>query len=321
MRSDAQQYLFDNFVFVSGVLTEDGGVGFVAHYGPALRDDLYITQLMSWKPGHNWAMGSRVQWQTVDLTYEPSTSTYTVLGRDGEISTFTSGTTNDDQIAAPGLVVGPMQGIRTVGGDVLAYGLQRQVFRRTASGWTPLTDGFLNPDPGPDASASDRAAAIMKNSGGIKGMGGDSLADLYGVGSRGEIWRFDGNLWTSVASPTNVTLNDITLASDGTMYACGDRGVLLKGQQDRWQLVEYEGRNNRNLLSMVSFQQRLYFADGQRLCCLLEGEMVPVEVTLEGKKGEVSAHRVVTDGESLVSIAGKEIYLTRDGESWEPILH
>ena len=40
----------------------------------------------------------------------------------------------------------------------------------------------------------------------------------------------------------------------------------------------------------------------------------------------------MTDGESLVSIAGtcktfdtdlagKEIYLTRDGESWEPILH
>ena len=104
------------------------------------------------------------------------------------------------------------------------------------------------------------------------------------------------------------------------MYACGDRGVLLKGQQDRWQPVEYKGRNNRNLLSMVSFQQRLYFADGQRLCCLLEGEMVPVEVTLEGKKGEVSAHRVVTDGESLISIAGKEIYLTRDGVSWEPIL-
>ena len=134
MRSDAQQYLFDNFVFVSGVLTEDGGVGFVAHYGPVLRDDLYITQLMSWKPGDNWAMGSRVQWQAVDLTYESPTSMYTVLGRDGEISTFTSGTTNDDQIAAPGLVVGPMQGIRTVGEDVLAYGLQRQVFRRTASG-------------------------------------------------------------------------------------------------------------------------------------------------------------------------------------------
>ena len=86
-------------------------------------------------------------------------------------------------------------------------------------------------------------------------------------------------MWTRVESPTNVTLNDITHACDGTMYACGDRGVLLKGQQDRWQPVEYKGRNNRNLLSMVSFQQRLYFADGQRLCCLLEGEMVPVELT------------------------------------------
>ena len=63
MRSSAQQFLFDNFVFVSGVFSKGGSIGFVAHYVPALRDDIYITQLLSWKPDDNWAMGSRVQWQ------------------------------------------------------------------------------------------------------------------------------------------------------------------------------------------------------------------------------------------------------------------
>jgi hypothetical protein len=70
----------------------------------------------------------------------------------------------------------------------------------------------------------------------------DRLAtELYAVGWQGEIWHYDGEKWHQLPSPTKLVLVDVCCAGDGTVYACGREGLLLKGRDQTWEIVEPPG--------------------------------------------------------------------------------
>ena len=60
---------------------------------------------------------------------------------------------------------------------------------------------------------------------------------LYAVGERGHICRFDGRQWLMDYSPVRSNLNRIYQSGEGTLWAVGHDGVILKGTQNGWRLI------------------------------------------------------------------------------------
>src|SRR3954453_9214350 len=64
--------------------------------------------------------------------------------------------------------------------------------------------------------------------------------ELYAAGTGGALWRYDGAFWRQIPVTTNVRLTGITASADGTVYVCGQSGVLLRGRGDLFELIEHD---------------------------------------------------------------------------------
>jgi hypothetical protein len=196
-------------------------------------------------------------------------------------------------------------------GRVLAYGMQRQVFVRDYAGrWIRLDRGMVDDSGEDDIDAIIRGA--ISSDGGINVVIPYRADRLMAFGMRGEIWRYRGDRWLQMASPTNLMLKDATTSADGEIYVCGLRGTLLKGHEHRWQQVAYDGPSGLGFCSIRWFAGQLFIADGHSLRVLVDGELRTVDFGPEG----VPCRQVVVGGGEIMSMAGQEVWLSADGKNW-----
>lgn len=66
------------------------------------------------------------------------------------------------------------------------------------------------------------------------GISGSSDSNVIGVGDKGIIYRFDGNTWQSMASPTNEDLNDVEVIDGSSAFAVGKDGTVLRLSGGSW---------------------------------------------------------------------------------------
>jgi hypothetical protein len=119
-----------------------------------------------------------------------------------------------------------MTNLATIENTIYACGMGRVLMRRDANGqWTDISA------PWPEASEG-----VI----GFTCVSGLESSMVYAVGWQGEIWTFSGQRWTKEDSVTNANLNAVAVAPDGTVYAVGDNGTMLKGRQDYWEPVSTE---------------------------------------------------------------------------------
>jgi len=245
-----------------------------------------------------------VAWSMIslDICMEPSVMCF-VLGRDGEVLVGSKSGFDEERIDDQGANPsnrGPLQNIRLINGTAIAIGMGRQVYQRVGSNyWLRLEKGIPDPPPGPEIV-------------GFNAIAGRSLNDIYVVGWKGEIWHYDGRIWSLIDSPTNVTLHDVLISPDSTIYTCGHDGLLLKGHGKDWDIIDYNGPAP-NWRTMAWFRENLYLADGQNIYLLEENTIVPVKVDDDGPMPVISLHS--TD-ELLLAVAADSAYTTDDGEKW-----
>ncbi len=211
------------------------------------------------------------------------------VGETGGVLTLAGGTMGQEQIA-------------TKEQPSYAAGMGRQVWRREGPRqWVAIDQGCRRAQP--DGTPV-----------GFEAIDGTSEKDLWAVGWQGEIWHCDGQAWRQIDSPSNGVLANVCCGGDGAVYACGRRGLLLRGRQGAWEAIEHESTIE-DLWGLAWFADRLWLASTRALYTL-DGD----GLRLYGFDDDTPAtcYHLSAAGGALWSIGAKDV-LAFDGTTWTRI--
>jgi len=150
---------------------------------------------------------------------------------------------------------------------------------------------------------------------GFRDMDAFSESDMYAVGGRGDVWRFDGQQWKQMGFPTNAQLGTVTCAPDGKIYISGDGG-LWAGRENTWeQVCEWQSSVLWN--DALWFEGQLWLASDFQ-CRIWDGKEMKQPEYPDGNPVPVYGHMDVYDG--LLLIASPEFASTFDGKAWRDIV-
>lgn len=247
-----------------------------------------------------------VKWDTVSATLSKyPLEQGLILGERGQVMCDGSGDYHFEQIGTGDnspANYGPMRGIRLIGDQVYAVGMNRQVYRRDKKGnWTNIDSDIKTPPDNDEVT-------------GFEAIDGFNEKEIYAVGWDGEIWQYDGRKWSQKDSPTNFVLVDVCCGGDGNVYACGRVGTLLRGRGDRWEVINHDSITD-DIWKLAWFNDRLYLSTMDAVYTL-DGDNL-LFVSMGKDQPETCFHLSTADG-VLWSIGAKDI-MAYDGNTWTRI--
>jgi hypothetical protein len=196
---------------------------------------------------------------------------------------------------------GPLRGVRAIDNKVYVVGMDRQAYLRVAErSWQRIEQGLYGAQPG--------------NTVGFESVDGYGPTEIYAVGWDGEIWQFDGVHWKQHASPTNLVLTDVCCGGDGSVYACGRRGLLLVGRGSAWTVIDQDVIHE-DIWSLAWCGDTLYLSSFEALYAK-RGDTIEV-VEME-EHDPTTFYKVVAFGNLLWSVGAKDV-MAYDGTSWSRI--
>ena len=227
------------------------------------------------------------------------------LGAWGETLFFGSGDAHEERIVSGNdspQIHGQMRQIRVIDGKAYAVGMARQVYRREGTNmWTCIDQGVK---PAPD----------YKPFVGFDTIDGFSEKEIYAAGRNGEIWIYDGKTWKQIDSPTNRHLTNMCCAGNGSVYICGQGGVLIEGRNGRWQVIQ-GGDFKEDIWGLTWFGDKLYLSTRASVYFLEDDKLKPVE--MGDDKPSTCYHLSSADG-VMWSIGPKDV-MSFDGKTWSRI--
>ncbi|WP_228378024.1 beta propeller repeat protein [Chryseobacterium luteum] len=232
---------------------------------------------------------------------------YVMLGTDGSVEVSGGGTKIDEIIASCGVDPrkrGPLREIRGIAkGRAYAVGTCRQAYVRDGEDqWRCI-----------DESAQVGDTPITDTS--FESIDGFSEQEIYTVGWEGEIWKYDGSVFSQQNSPTDLALYKVRCAPDGFVYACGQLGTLLRGRDDQWEVIEHDSTEE-DLWGMEVFDGHLYVSSISFVYRLEDGKLNPVDFGDDIPR--TCYHLSAADG-IMWSIGSKDI-MEFDGSDWKRVL-
>ncbi|MGX1174929.1 hypothetical protein [Pseudomonas sp. R151218B TE3479] len=232
---------------------------------------------------------------------------YVMLGTDGSVEASGGGTVKEEAIANCGVDPkkrGPLREIRGIAkGRAYAVGTCRQAYvRDDEDQWRCI-----------DQSAQVGDTPITDTS--FESIDGFSEQEIYTVGWEGEIWKYDGSVFTQQNSPTNLALYKVRCAPDGFAYACGQLGTLLRGRDDQWEVIEHDSTRE-DLWGMEYFDGQLYVSSTHFVYRLEDGKLIPIDFGDDAPR--TCYHLSAADG-IMWSIGPKDV-MEFDGANWKRCL-
>lgn len=293
----------DLFSFVTGAIRERDLGYLVLSNDEAATRKVPLAGIVQWEPD-GWGDAGQVKWRVAGAVIAPTPKEQLcAVGEFGQALFVGSGDKHEETIGkgrdSP-KERGPLRGARTIGGRVHAVGMDRQAYRRDAPGkWTLLGNGL--PPTGAQTTV------------GFEAVDGFSENDLYTCGWDGELWKFDGDRWSSLPSPVNTVLVEICCGGDGNVYACGRNGVLLRGRDDVWEIVSTSLKED--LWGLAWFRDRLYLSTMENVFTLQPDGL---HLVTWGKEKVKTCYDLVTGAGLLWSIGAKDV-VSFDGKKWSRI--
>lgn len=197
-----------------------------------------------------------------------------------------------------------IQRLVCIDGWAYALSLFRKVFKRTAVGeWTQLKEGMELNIKGDTLHA------------GFADMDGTDDNNLYAVGGRGDVWRYDGKRWHQCDFPANHELSTVTVAPDGQVYISGISGLWV-GKKDTWQLV-CKGSFMVSYNDSVWFNGQLWLSADYHLH-IWDGEKLQRPLAKDGSRILHSGHMDAHDG--ILAVAGPSTVHAYDGDEWYTLI-
>jgi hypothetical protein len=298
-------YWTDKFSFVTGVVRFHD-LGYLALISDEAREQRLTQSIfVEWDAGV-WRSSEEMgrDWDTVAATVASSPLEQALfLGESGQVVCIGSGDTHEEQVCGADshpMNRGPMRGIKNISGKVYAVGMNRQVYCRDLSGGWGSIDQTIR-------SLRHESDEVS----GFEAVDGYDDTEIYAVGWGGEIWGYDGNVWSEKASPTNFVLVDVCCGHDETVYACGRSGVLVRGRGEAWEVIDHENMSD-DIWSLAWYEGCLYLASYDSIYMLVDDGLMPINVGDD----RVSSffHLSVRDG-VLWSVGEKDVVMY-DGTKW-----
>jgi hypothetical protein len=130
------------------------------------------------------------------------------------------------------------------------------------------------------------------------------------------MWHYDGEHWRFIELPIlKMRIRAIVCADDGNVYAVGRNGHIVKGREDKWEIVKQDLTTS-DFTDAVWYDDRLYVCAATRLYTLKDN--VFKEVTDFGERRPYTFGSLyVNDG--LLMSAGDSSIAIYDGKRWNAI--
>lgn len=298
---------FEGFSFITGaVRLKDLGYAVLSNDSLA-EQKVPHSQLIVWDNGE-WSSLGMKNWATHAITVATKPlAQMVVVSEWGQVFVFGSGDMGHEELINDGDISpkerGPLRRAANIEGLVYACGMNYQVYKRSeANQWKCI----------------DESIPKKKEVTGFEAIAGNSEDSIYAVGWGGEIWHYDGKIWNQEKSPTNLILTGVTIAPNGIVYACGQRGLILKRENNEWKIIAEKNNPKFDLWDIKWFKGKLYTSGMSWLFLYDEknDNLVPPE-DFSGENPQTFYHLSVADG-ILWSIGSKDI-VSFDGEKWQRI--
>lgn len=285
----------DKFTFVDGVV-RSRSTAYLALVGDDVaKRGIAQSIFVVWHEG-KWLQGASKEWRCTGMAVvKKPIEQLVAIGENGEVLCLGSGDVHDEQVrrGKKAAARGPMRRARRIGDDIFVAGMDRQVHRRIArSEWV---------DVGPKRKSKDVT--------GFEAVDGFGVEEIYAAGWGGEIWRYDGHAWEPIPPLTPHVLVDVCCAGDGSVYACGRRGTLVRGHGDAFELVRLDGFDE-DVWSLAWHGERLWLATRGGL------------FTFDGTKIEAvdsSSFVRLSAEDGILWAVGEKDVLSHDGVRWSRI--
>jgi len=337
----------DQYTFLNGAIANEQLAFFVTHDDEVAAERTPYSSFLTWRNGE-WVDGGTRPWPTVSVAQIPGDMIQLIaLGDAGQIF-IKGGGEEREEIIVKGdegpATRGPLRCVRAVAGQVFAVGSDRQIYRRKGpSRWEafdlgarpelPTTErpvekvvekkkpadkekGRAPRAKTPPTTTAKRAATSSSGQIGLEAIDGYTAAEMYAVGRRGEIWQWEGTRWVQRQAGLGATdtLTQLTCASDGQVYAAGEKGLLVRGRGETWEKLA-TGITDA-ITGLRLFGGQLYAATARGVY-QHNGDKL-VAVVLPKKDAPKTFGRLDATREALWSIGGKDIF-TYDGKAWTRI--
>lgn len=251
----------DSRLFIRGAARYHDLVYILSKSKVLLEQDINHTSAICVDQG-NWANASDTKWDSTAIAVAKKPAEKLVfIGEDGDVCTYVGGQSTREKIMPPPRII---RNAKTIDGYVYACGMLRQVYQRIGENqWANISA------PLPDSDEDKKV--------GFEALDGYSSGEIYAVGWNGEIWEFDGTVWKNRVSPTNLILTSVCCAGDNAVYIAGQQGLLIKGRNRAWEIVQWEEPVDVDLWDLCWFQDNLYIATISSLYVLEENKLVEVD--------------------------------------------
>jgi hypothetical protein len=189
-----------------------------------------------------------VRARIISVHAHPSKFHVAALGMTGVVSVATRSGISFEQIEGPGTGAGKFgyaKRIRFIGDVLFACGDMRQVYRRGSELWERFDQGLREEDA--------RQVGCSLND-----LAGASDASIYAVGDRGRIFHYHSSHWHECPAVTNASLERVLVDEKGNVWACGAKGTLLCGQEDTWDVVNFDPSGNETFWGMARYDATTY---------------------------------------------------------------
>ena len=203
-------------------------------------------------------------------------------------------------------------GLKVIGDHVYAAGGIRKLFRRDDVGeWTDLTD----PDKHPNLFKrlkflKERDGDYGNSFEGFDAVDGFSETDIYAGGLR-DLCRFDGKRWHEIMLPEYPSINAVLCAEDGYVYVTGRGGPVLRGREERWEVLDAPALDYK---SLAWFDGKVWLGSDYELGVMEDGKYQRYEFPEDGP-AQFSFFGVDANNDLLMSYGTEQVMLF-DGKQW-----
>jgi hypothetical protein len=192
---------------------------------------------------------------------------------------------------------GGFRSLSEVGGKAYAVGYRGMVYRlEQLTRWARVDDGL------PDDFE-------------IEAIHGFDVSDIYAVGLKGQAWHYDAKVWTKVEVPTNRNLNAVRCTVDGTVYAAGRGGTLIRGRGDQWQIIDHQ-RTEDDIWDIECFKGDVYLSTLHNVYRLQGAQLMVVDF---GEDTPKSCYQLSAASDVMWSNGEYDI-MSFDGTNWTRIV-
>ncbi len=187
-----------------------------------------------------------------------------------------------------------------IGNHFYVVGLNRSVLRREGPNlWTNLSRDI-----------QEDSTEI-----GFEDIDGFDDNDLYAVGFNGDAWHYNGEKWSQLDLPTNISLYSVCCASDGHVYIGGNCHIVIKGRGEKWEVI-HKDDSWRSCKQIVDYQGRLLTVDewGGQIFEIKSDSFATMET--DGFDFLAASCLCLASGHGMLLVAGTGSAVVYDGQNW-----